>query len=76
MDAATNGNPVCMEDPVYRQCIAQAIRATAWQVIPYQEIKPQENLESHRESMVWGMDYQSQVIRQKLLSVAQELDPK
>jgi hypothetical protein len=34
MIAATNGNLNCSDDPVYRQCIGNAIRAVADQVAP------------------------------------------
>lgn len=34
MIAATNGNTNVINDPVYRQCIATALRAAADQVVP------------------------------------------
>lgn len=34
MVAATMGNPNVINDPVYRQCIAAALRAAAGQAIP------------------------------------------
>ena len=34
MTAGTMGNPNVINDPVYRQCIAAALRAAADQVVP------------------------------------------
>ena len=54
--------------------VAVIIRALADEVVPYMEIKPQENLESRREAMIWGMDQQTQLTRQKILAIASELE--
>jgi hypothetical protein len=37
MGAATNGNFNVVNDPVYKQCIAAALRAAADQVVPIKE---------------------------------------
>ena len=74
MIAATNGNANVVNDPVYRQCIAAALRAAADQVVPATEVMPQQDLESRREAMVWGMVNQTQVTRQQLLALATELE--
>lgn len=38
MIAATNGNTNAVNDPVYRQCIAAALRAAADQVVPEENV--------------------------------------
>ena len=55
---------------------AAALRAAADQVVPLAEISPQEDLESRREAMVWGMEFQTQLTRNQLLSIADELEGK
>ncbi len=54
--------------------IAAALRAAADQVVPLAEIAPQEDLESRREAMVWGMEFQTQLTRNQLLAIAAELE--
>lgn len=54
--------------------LAAALRAVADQVVPFEETKPQENLESCREAMVWGMQNQTQITRYQLLAIAAELE--
>ncbi len=54
--------------------IAAALRAAADQVVPHSEVMPQQDLESRREAMVWGMVNQTQVTRQQLLAIAAELE--
>jgi hypothetical protein len=55
------------------ELIAAVLRAVADEVTPHMFLKPQENLESKREAMVWGMDQQTQLTRQKIRSIASEL---
>ena len=57
-----------------RKALAAAIRAAADQVVPPLDIKPQEDLESRRETMEWGMNNQTQITRQQLLAIADELE--
>ncbi len=59
-----------------RQGLAAALQAAADQVVPLAEISPQEDLESRREAMVWGMEFQTQLTRNQLLSIAAELKGK
>jgi len=54
--------------------IAAALRAVADQVVPNREVAPQQDLESRREAMVWGMLNQTQVTRHQLLAIADELE--
>ena len=54
--------------------IAAALRAAADQVVPPLDIKPQEDLESRREAMEWGMNSQTQLTRHQLLAIAAELE--
>jgi hypothetical protein len=53
---------------------AAALRAAADQVVPFAEITPQEDLESRREAMAWGMQHQAQLTRHQLLAIAAELE--
>lgn len=53
---------------------AAAIKAVADQVVPPLDIKPQEDLESRREAMEWGMNSQTQLTRHQLLAIAAELE--
>jgi hypothetical protein len=55
------------------ELIAAVLRAVADEVTPHMFLKPQENLESGREAMVWGMDQQTQLTRQKIRAIASEL---
>jgi hypothetical protein len=54
--------------------VAAALRAAADQVVPPLDIKPQEDLESRREAMEWGMNSQTQLTRHQLLAIADELE--
>ena len=54
--------------------IAAAFRAAADQVVPPLDLKPQEDLESRREAMEWGMNNQTQLTRHQLLAIAAELE--
>jgi hypothetical protein len=63
MTAGTMGNPNVIGDPVYRQCIAAALRAVADQVVPKDVIWISE------DAQVVGQD-----IREQLLAIAAELE--
>ena len=68
MTAGTMGNSNVINDPVYRQCIAAALRAAIDQVVPeYRENRPKTFDEKHRK-----MD--ASVIRYCLLDIADELE--
>lgn len=54
--------------------IAAALRAAADQVVPSFRITPQEDLENRREAMEWGMRQQTQITRQELLAIADQLE--
>ena len=54
--------------------LAAALRAAADQVVPQAAISPQQDLDSRREAMVWGMANQTQLTRQQLLAIATELE--
>ena len=56
------------------QLVADILKAAADQVVPFAEITSQEDLESRREAMVWGMQQQTQLIRQQFLAIAAELE--
>ncbi len=56
-----------------RKCLAAALRAAANQLVPLADVAPQEDLESRREAMVWGMQHQTQLTRYQLLAIADEL---
>jgi hypothetical protein len=63
------------EAPNDEQMIAAAaLRAAADQVVPPLDVKPQEDLESRREAMEWGMNSQTQLTRHQLLAIAAELE--
>ena len=68
MIAATNGNFNVVDDPVYKQCIAAALRAAADQVVP-QRREPMY-ADSSEES-AWSAQ---QDTREELLSIAAELE--
>jgi hypothetical protein len=70
LDAAIN----VAESPDAEAIAAAALRAAADQVVPLTEVTPQENLESCREAMVWGMKNQTQLTRQHFLAIAAELE--
>ncbi len=57
-----------------KRALAAALRAAADQVVPHREIAPQQDLESTREAMVWGMTHQTQITRHDLLAIAAELE--
>jgi hypothetical protein len=69
MIAATNGNFNVVNDPVYRQCIAAALRATANQVAP-------DDYASFTGHIEWdqGMETRSDSIREAIFAIADELD--
>ena len=62
------------DDDWVEQCLAAALEAAADQVVPFAEITPQEDLESRREAMAWGMQHQAQLTRHQLLAIAAELE--
>jgi hypothetical protein len=69
MIAATNGNFNVVNDPVYKQCIAAALRAAADQVVPPE----QERL--FNEERPWDGELCAGVeIRQQLIAIATELE--
>jgi len=69
MIAATNGNFNVVNDPVYKQCIAAALRAAADQVVPPE----QERL--FNEERPWDGELCAVVeIRQQLIAIATELE--
>jgi hypothetical protein len=53
---------------------AAALRVVADQVVPQAVISPQQDLDSRREAMEWGMANQAQLTRQQLLAIADELE--
>jgi len=53
---------------------AAALRAAADKVAPSFRVTPQEDLENRREAMEWGMRQQTQITRQELLAIADELE--
>jgi len=65
MTAGTIGNSNVINDPVYRQCIAAAIRAAADQVVPREAAKDRD----------WVSDAYKQRMdtRSQLLAIASEL---
>ena len=65
MVAATNGNFNVVNDPVYKQCIAAALRAAADQVVPSDADEPRNYL---------PMAIECQRIRAELLAIAAELE--
>jgi hypothetical protein len=63
------------EEIPHDHCImAAALRAAADQVVPQAVISPQQDLDSRREAMEWGMANQTQLTRQQLLAIATELE--
>ena len=58
----------------YGDALAAALRAVADQLVPPLDLKPQEDLESRREAMEWGMNSQTQLTRHQLLAIAAELE--
>jgi hypothetical protein len=70
MIAATNGNFNVVNDPVYKQCIAAALKAAADQVVPATTWP--EVCKDHRD--YFGR--KQVLIRDKLLAIAAELEGK
>ena len=69
MVASTMGNPNVINDPVYRQCIAAALRAVADQVVP----KPPDcgpALHDYNK----GAEDRQRLVRFRLLAIAAELE--
>ena len=63
MIAATNGNFNVVDDPVYKQCIAAALRAAADQVVP-----------ETNGMFISPAELQQEKTRDQLLAIAVELD--
>ena len=61
-------------DVTEAEMIAASLRAAANQLVPLADVAPQEDLESRREAMVWGMQHQTQLTRYQLLAIAAELE--
>ncbi len=57
-----------------RASVVAALRAAADQVVPEIEMLPQQDLEDKREAMEWGMKNQTQLTRQRLFAIADELE--
>ena len=68
MIAATNGNFNVVDDPVYKQCIAAALRAAADQVVPE---TPPLSYAGEYESGMWEANND---VRAELLTIAAELE--
>jgi hypothetical protein len=67
MIAGTMGNPNVINDPVYRQCIAAALRAAADQVVP-------EETWLGTEEPCYAYYRQRRTTRSELLAIAAELE--
>jgi hypothetical protein len=71
MTAGTMGNPNVINDPVYRQCIAAALRAAADQVVPVAS-KPNDTFCCPPvDTIVW---MRLARVREELLAIAAELE--
>jgi hypothetical protein len=68
MVAATNGNINVVNDPVYKQCIAAALRAAADQVVPV------DNPLSFSTGAPQAFEIQRRTTRRQLLAIAAELE--
>jgi hypothetical protein len=68
MTAGTMGNSNVVNDPVYKQCIAAALRAAADQVVP----EPLTQRSPCREHCIIGGA--AERIRAELLAIADELE--
>ena len=75
MTAGTMGNPNVINDFVYRQCIAAALRVAADHVVP-DGPKPSANSDFHLMNWTKSLDqyYQRQQTRNELLAIADELE--
>lgn len=67
MLAATNGNAIVAEDPVYKQCIATAIRTAV------NKTMKQKTLKAFGVTMARSQKY---CLVSDLLTIADELNPK
>ena len=69
MVAATNGNTNVVNDPVYKQCIAAALRAAAEQVV---QEPPECGAPLHDYNK--GAEDRQKLVRFRLLAIAAELE--
>jgi hypothetical protein len=74
LDAYFNHADLLNREVSHEEMLAAALRAAADQVVPVAEVAPQEDLESGREAMAWGLRQQTQLTRYQLLAIAAELD--
>ena len=68
MVAATNGNFNLVNDPVYKQCIAAALRAAADHVAPVRAWHESTN------DMAWERHQMTVIINNRILAIATELE--
>ena len=79
MVAATMGNPNVINDPVYRQCIAAALRTAADQVVPDEQRPPRRGVRPGGTGALTpeeGAQEQRAATRCHLIRIATELDPQ
>ena len=69
MTAGTMGNPNVINDPVYRQCLAAALRAAADQVVP-----TETDLPPIAPDLGHFRQHERRLTRQRLLAIAAELE--
>ena len=75
MNAATNGNTNVVNDPVYRQCIAAALRAAADQVVPRRPEPTEDSVGPTIDyGYAWALFSSANDIRQELIAIADELE--
>lgn len=72
MVAATNGNTNVINDPVYKQCIAAALRAAVDQVVPDEGDRWTRDMRGD----AWTRWEERKQARSELLAIANELDPQ
>ena len=68
MIAATNGNFNVVDDPVYKQCIAAALKAAADQVVPVRAWHESDN------DAAWQRHQMSVIINRRIRAIAAELE--
>lgn len=67
MLSATNGNAMVAADPVYRQCIAAALRSAIDTVLP-----PTPNVSTQEDAFQFDVE---DWIRSRFLNLVDEIDP-